>query len=250
MPVFLDIINSIRPALLSLLPVLVAVWIGYRLGLITYFRRKEHEQIIHRYLDQGVDLLSANIDHTLSVFRENWAHSLRLLKEFKGTASSGLPFRKESYQELFLKYEPKSFSIVPFYKVKSLVGGDIFWQSGQDLFAFVGSSYDFFENDLRLALSAYVDNRLKSASPEQIYQKYSEEIWRLNQEAERFYLILKELQNIALLLETKPISFKDLEKLKHHPEIRESIRLLKERFAESISIANKQNLVESDDPQA
>ena len=138
MSAFIKILNSTQPILLILLPVLVTALLGYWLGLRTYFKRKEHEQIIHRYLEQGVDLLSANLDHALSIFRENWAYSLRLLKEFRGTASTEL-LRKESYDERFLRYEQKSFSIIPFYKVRSLVGEDIFWVSGQDLFVREGT---------------------------------------------------------------------------------------------------------------
>jgi hypothetical protein len=80
---WIEFLEEMRPAFVSMLIALLTIWLGYRLGLIAYFRRKEHEQIIQRYLEQGVDLISANIDHALSVFRENWSQSLWLLKEFR-----------------------------------------------------------------------------------------------------------------------------------------------------------------------
>lgn len=231
MSFFISVLDALRPALLSLLPALIAVWIGYRLGMLAYFKKKDHEKIILRYLELGIDLVSSNIDHALSIFRENWAHSLWLLKEFSGTADVELPIRKESYQGKFLKYEPKSFSVTPFYKIKSIVGDDIFWDACQDLYAFVGTTYDFFENDLRLALEAYSEKKIEISSPKKFHEKYVAKIKRLNKESERFYVILKELQNVALYVETKPIGFRELEKLKLSPEIRKSVNSLKKAFS-------------------
>ena len=246
MPTFIAVLEALKPALLSLLPAFIVIWLGYRLGMLTYFKQKENEKIIQRYLEWGIDLISSNVDHALSIFRENWVHSLLLLKEFRGTTDVGLPLRKESCQEKFLKYEPSSFLITPFYKVKSLVGDDIFWESCQDLFAFVGATYDFFENDLRLAIEAYSEEKIPISSSKQFHDKYAEEVWRLNKESERFYVILKELQNIALHLETKPMVFRDLERLKMTPEIKQSVALLKEAFSEAILSAKKKGQIKEE----
>jgi hypothetical protein len=247
MSTFINFLDILKPSLLSLLPALVVIWLGYRLGMVAYFKRKEHEKIIQRYLETGIDLISFNIDHALSVFRENWAHSLRLLKEFRGTAATGLPIRKESCHEKFLKYEDNSFSITPFYKVKSIVDDDIFWEACQLLFAFVGSAYDFFENDLRLAIEAYSNNDIQIPNPKQFHDKYTEEIWRLNKESEKFYVILKELQNIALHLETKPMVFRDLEGLKNSPEIKLSVAIMKNSFTNAIQFNEKKSEIKDEE---
>ena len=122
---------EIQPIFFSLLPVLVSIWLGYRLGLLTYFQKREHEQIIKRYLEQGVDLISSNVDHALGIFRENWALSLMLLREFRGSNKANISMRKESLDRKFLMYDEKSFVVSPFYKIKSLVGDDVFWKSTQ-----------------------------------------------------------------------------------------------------------------------
>ena len=107
----IEFLNEMRPTFVSLLIALLTIWLGYRLGLLTYFQKKEHEQIIKRYLEQGVDLISSNIDHALGTFNENWALSLRMLKEFRSTNLANVPMRKESFNKEFLRYDSKSFSV-------------------------------------------------------------------------------------------------------------------------------------------
>lgn len=177
----------------------------------------------------------------MSIFRENWAHSLRLLKEFRGTAEAGFPLRKKSLRKAFLKYETSSFSVTPFYKVRSITGDDIVWEACQLLFAFVGAAYDFFENDLRLALEEYSKDSNQISSHEKLYDEYTKEVHRLNKEADKFYLILKELQNIVLYVETRPIGFRGLERLKDLPEIKQSIVSLRKVFADTNSLSENKN---------
>ena len=74
------------------------------------------------------------------------------------------------------------------------------------LYAFVGSAYDFFENDLKLTIHLYCNNDLNNPEPEDIYNGLMEEVWKKYKESEKFYLIIKELQNLALILETEPNS--------------------------------------------
>lgn len=206
----IELLNELKPTLSSLLTALVSIWLGYRIGLLTYFQKKEHEQIIQRYLEQGVDLISSNMDHALTVFRENWSLSLRMLREFRETNSANIPMRKESYNKEFIIYDSKSFSVSPYYKIKSLVGDDVFWESAQMLFAFVGNSYSFYENDLKLCIQAYYNPDVETSSFEEIYESYLEQVKNLNEESNKYYKIIMELQNLALELETKPLSFKDI----------------------------------------
>jgi hypothetical protein len=59
-------------------------------------------------------------------------------------------------------------------------------------------------------------------------------------------VVLKELQNIALHLETKPMGFRELERLKKSPEIKQSVALLKEAFSESLLFAKKRGQIKEE----
>lgn len=231
----IDLLNEMQPTFLPLLITLISIWLGYRLGLLTYFQKKEHDQIIQRYLEQGVDLISSNIDHALSVFSENWSLSLRMLKEFRETNSANVPMRKEAYNREFLIYDTKSFSVSPYYKIKSLVGDDIFWESAQSLFAFVGSAYSFFENDLKLTIQAYYNPAVETASSDKIYECYVKKVRNLMEESYKYYKIVMELQNLAVGLETKPLSFKDLVSFKDKPLSKTIVKRLRSELLDKVS---------------
>ena len=59
-------------ALLTGTFVLLAAYIAYKSGLKAYFRKREHEQIIKRYLDEGIDRVLAGVNQALRVFVDNY----------------------------------------------------------------------------------------------------------------------------------------------------------------------------------
>lgn len=231
----IEFLNEMRPTFVSLLIALLTICLGYRLGLLTYFQKKEHEQIIKRYLEQGVDLISSNIDHALSTFNENWALSLQMLKEFRETNLANVPMRKESFNKEFLQYDLKSFSVSPYYKIKSLVGDDVFWESAQSVFSFVGNAYSFFENDLKLTIQAYYNPDVDTASYDKIFDKFSTKVQDLMEDSFKYYKVVMELQNLAVALETKPLSFKNLVSLKDKPLSKTIVKRLRSELLEKIS---------------
>jgi len=231
----IEFLNEMRPTFVSLLIPLLTIWLGYRLGLLTYFQKKEHEQIIKRYLEQGVDLISSNIDHALVTFSENWALSLRMLKEFRETNQANVPMRKESFNKEFLQYDLKSFSVSPYYKIKSLVGDDVFWESAQSVFSFVGNAYSFFENDLKLTIQAYYNPDVETASYEIIFDKLSSKVRELMEDSYKYYKVVMELQNLAVALETEPLSFKNLVSFKDKPLSKTIVKRLRSELIEKIT---------------
>jgi len=202
------------------------------LGILTYYQKKEHELIIKRYLENGVDLVSSNVDHALSTFRENWAQSIRLLREFKETNSTKIGMRKESLEENFTLYDKQSFSVSPFFKLKFLVGDDVFWESVQLLFAFVGSAYDSFENDIKIVIQEYQKNGNKHFTYQEIYDELMEEVKKLHDKSDKYYKIIAELQNLAFMLERNPLNFKDLENFSDKPKVIKLVKRLKRETKE------------------
>ncbi|MBW2004798.1 MAG: hypothetical protein JRI72_09330 [Deltaproteobacteria bacterium] len=133
----------------------------------------------------------------------------------------------------------KIFLISPFYKIKSLVGEDIFWESTQLLFAFVGTTYDFFENDLKFAIQTFYENDIPTAPAEKIYESYLEEIRNLHEKSNKYYKIIMELQNLAMLLETKPLNFKDISSFKDKREVKEIVKRLQSELIEEHEITQE-----------
>jgi len=68
-------------------------------------------------------------------------------------------------------------------------------------------------------------------SSDKIVEADFEKVRRLMEESYNYYSILKELQNIALILETDTsLTFDKLEKLKRNKEIIETVNSLKAKF--------------------
>lgn len=241
----LNILIEFQPLLQAILPPLILVWLGYKLGLSKYLQEREdelkilsdnreYEIIISRYLENGVDKALEAVEHALENFRENWSHSLSLLKEFRETQKAAIQIRENSVNKQFIKYDSKAFSLAPAYRIKSIIGDDIYWHVIQLLFAFVGNSYEFFENDLRLCLYTFTKTDRIEASADKIYESYLNEVRRIHVESEKYYNIILELYNLSQTLESGVFNFEKFSNLKNHPDIIEGIQRLKDTFKKEL----------------
>ena len=165
-----DQLYEMQNILLNLLIPLVVVWLTYRLGLLTYLKkyrdsqnelskRREYEIILSRYLENGVDLALANIEHALSIFRENYHNALALLRIFRDSIETELDIpeiENKIKKTNFYSYHIDSFRVAPLIKIRRLSGYSAIWDEYQDLMVFVGSTFHFFEDDLKTMMLQYL----------------------------------------------------------------------------------------------
>lgn len=225
---FIVMINDLNSELIGFLSsgyiqIIVTAILAYWFGVRKYFIQRSHEQFIKRYLESGLDVLVANIEHALEVFRANYAHGIRVLKNFKSKAKYKNQILKEEYSEQFVRYRRDAFYLTPVYKLQTLVGkenGEKFWKMIQYLFAFLDKTSDFFEDDLYFAFKNY-ENLSPTKPINEVCDIYLEAIKKYNDDIQKFYVLLCQLQNIALLIEANPFSFKDIKKIKQMQCIQE-----------------------------
>ena len=240
----LEILTIIQPLLIAILPPLILIWLGYKLGMVKYLNGKKNELITKRYLENGVDKAIAGVEHALAVNNENFRRGLGLLKQFKETKKAGIELRKISLVKGFVDYDIKQFSVEPFYKIKALIDDDIYWNLYQLLYFLVGKTYDFLENDLKLAIESIDSDLLLKVSVDEFCDNYVERLNELHTESDKCYKIQLELVNIAMvtesiLFESGKLSFKDIKTFKDKPEIKEGIKNLRDVFGEEIDMMNK-----------
>ncbi len=237
----LEYLKTLEPLLIAILPALLVVWLGYRIWLVKYLTEKINELILKRYLENGVDKTLAGVDHALAVHNENYRRGVSLIEEFRGAKNEGIKLRKTTIEKGFIDYDIKYFTVVPFYKIKVLVRDNIYWDSYQLLYAFVGKSYNFLENDLKLAIEG-IESGLNLKVPVDVFcDKYLERLKELQTESFKYYKIQLELFNIAMalelnLLKSGKLSFKDIKTFKDRQEIKKGIKHLKDVFGKE---ANK-----------
>lgn len=209
---------------------LLAAYIVYVLGKSAYFRQKEFELITERYLKEGLDKISQQIDYSLGVFRHNWDHSLNIIKSFRAL---GKDMRKELYQSGFINADPSLLEIWRDFRLNDIIDDDVFYHAHLSLDAFLRNSYAFFIDDLCAIVKITVEGGQEhkaTASREKIFESYLKEIEHLDKEVQPFYILLEELQKLAAALQTQRFSFRKLKKFHRTQIVKQSISVVKEHF--------------------
>jgi hypothetical protein len=188
--------------ILQIVVALLGAYIAYRLALAAYFRQKEFENVRTRYLDQGIELACSQVDYALGVFRHNWMLMLRTLKQYR-EAEHLVPI--DDFDAQLKEVDQSHFQLTPIYKIKALVGSDVFWIAHQKVFSFVGTANEVIKADFALALKRMVRQPQHPRKQEFLDSGY-EKAQELNRDAGRYYAVVGELQNLAEMLERENLS--------------------------------------------
>lgn len=216
------------------IPAGLAYWFGRRQYLI----KRDHEQITKRYLENGIDVIVEGIEHALGVFRENFAHSLRILKTFRNKKNADISPSPEDYAtDCFLRYKQELFYTAPFYKLILLCGeeAEIFHNQTQHLFAFVESATNFFQYDMCVALKEFAEGNRITVDAKTLSDDYLKVVKDYSDKSQKYYDLLNELQKIAFALETEPIRYRNLKKFRDRQEIKQTLENVKNIFKNSDS---------------
>lgn len=211
---------------------LIAAYVVYRLGRHSYFQQKEYELVVERYLKDGIDSISKNVDRSLAVFRHNWWHCTIVLKNFRDL---GVDMNRSLYMEGLIEPSPENFDMWRDYRLADIVGDQFLNKVHQSLDAFVKSSYAFFQHDLCHGVRITVEGGkgLKvTATNDEIFENFLEEANEWNARSYRYYSLIGELQKISSIIQTERLDFKQLKKLRERSEVSQSLQRLKELFAD------------------
>lgn len=123
----------------------------------------------HVRVCEGLDSFAADIEHALSVFNNNWRHSLTVLKYYRDMDSA---MRKELLEEGFIDLDMMHFRVRPNYRIGQLAEDKIFWNVQQLLFSFVGTETSFFKDDLGGAIRLAISGGTEKASKDEMIRNY------------------------------------------------------------------------------
>jgi len=209
---------------------LAIVVLAYLFARAAYFRQKEYELVVRRYLNECLDEISASVDKALALYRHNWWQGTVVLKHFRDL---GPDMRKDLYQNVFIEPSPYQYKISCFYRLEDLVGGDVFDIAQQYLDAFTREAYAFFQDDLSQAVRLFIKGSKTinfKATKEELISTYEEQILRLDSKVKRFYVYLHELQNLASIVQTKRFTFKSIKKIQNQKDVEEIVNRMREAF--------------------
>lgn len=211
----------------------LSAFLAYKYGLVSYFKQREHEQIIKRYLEEGIDRAEASIEHAVGVFTDNNRIALSIVRALI-QKEAGLAIEEKDYSLAFRKYEQQYFDSIPFVKIHRLVGDTIFWKSAQLLYAFVDGKSIWFENDFRMAVKNIVEGTvdvpiktLLEATRERLHEDF--------ENSKKYLHILLELDSIAHIIEIESkLTMSELSEFKNRSDVKNSIQKLNDIFAEDL----------------
>lgn len=224
-----DISKLIQPATTIITALLV-----YELGKTAYFRQKEYELLTKRYLDEGVDAIAKNVDRSLAVFRHNWWQATVIIKHYR---DMGKDVRPELYKSPgFVAPEPEMFEIWRDYRLKDIVGDQIFNRAHQSLDAFLRTSYAFFQDDLteivRLSVEGGKEHKI-TGSRDEAAKLYIAKLMELDKEAKRYYILLGELQRLAKIIQSEQFTSESIQTIQYRAEVHNGVEILKKHFPET-----------------
>lgn len=172
---------------------LVAAYLVYLFGLRSYFAQRDYEYLQRRYLEEGLDRVSADIGQALSVFRHNWQLTFRFLKLYR---DSPMPIDAREFIEDFRKLDQSLLHIPAAHRVHTLAKNPLIWNGYQKAIAFVTVSNDDMRADFGTALLSMVGNP-NDPNKAAFIRDAEGLVTRLNAEAEKFYVLLSVLQDLA-----------------------------------------------------
>jgi len=209
-----------------------AVFVAYLLGLRAYHLQREYELVRRRYLDEGLDAFAADVEHALGVFKNNWQHSLTILKHYREMDAA---MRKELLDTGFLDVQMSQFRVRPNFRIATLVGDHVFWNVQQLLFAFVGTSTAFFKEDLCGAVRHAVSGGALKAPKKDMIDEYVKECEAHLANANRYHVLLAEVQAMTTELEKERLTLAKIHEFKNRKAVKNSLKRLKEAFADKLA---------------
>lgn len=226
---------EIISALIMGISVLGVAFIGYFFGLRTYFKRREHELILKRYLDEGIDLLSELIDKASQVFLYNHKKANDIVSKLESLPEAYL----STVKFRTIQAEPK---FTPYSKLTYLLGDNIFVLCVQSLLVFIDSQCDYLDSSFRsLALEAINilrDNRDEdSETLKAMYEEFAKTLKsQLDEDIENFTefsFIRTTFQKIALILEKETsLTWAYVSEFRNRNEIKQFVELVKKKDTE------------------
>jgi hypothetical protein len=220
--------------LIPVVAAIAAVSVGSWFARRAYFEQKDYEWIRERYLHDGLDRISVQVEKSLAIFRHNYSHALTVLKFFR---DAGEDIPEELYKTGFIEPEPAMFEFWPDYRINDLIRDNIIHQARELLDAFVRNSYAFIKGDICTAITRTREPGKKikiTSTPKEISEMLFSELEKYNKESERYYEILPVLHDFANLLQTHRLSLKNLKEFHNREIVKQPINMLRQVFANDI----------------
>lgn len=206
---------------------LLAAYIAYKCGLGTYFRRREHEQIIRRYLDEGIDRVLAGVNQAQRVFIDNHLKALKTLRQVEEGQKVNIPVMFETCGRHILES-------TPYNKINYLIGDQVFGLFIALFLGIIDGQSEVLEKEFQQLHHIITEKGTQATlSPDLTVEEVRVSLNVSYKKTEKCFLLTDELQQLASILEKQTtLSWPALSQFKNLPEVKQSVKRLKKIYAE------------------
>jgi hypothetical protein len=136
---------------------IIAAWIGLKI----YFRQKEYELIKQRYLENSLDIISAELEFRYNALSHNWQVCIEALERIKLDHPAIKPI---DFQKYFIDFPEIKFLQAPHARLKSLTKTDAYKNSYLNALINFQLANDFITKDIPSHIEKFEKGEIRESA--------------------------------------------------------------------------------------
>lgn len=235
-----DIVFWLIDVAKEVIPLAAAGWFALRL----FFKQKEHESITGRYLEGGIDKVASGMSENLDAYRNNWARTLHLLKEYR---EYGDKFDMKEFTKGYAEIHAGNLESIANRRVYDLTGSFVFYNAYQSVLTFCVNSNNEMEKEIAKAIEISMSEEGKKIDSSRVVKEVEKVLFKLDEEANLYEPIVTQLVNIGGVLEKQKISYKKLENFRKNDQVIKAVQSVEAALK---SIEPESHVIKENSPMA
>ncbi len=205
-----------------------AAFLTYSFGLQTYFRKREHEQIMKRYLDNGLDIVFGGVQHACRVFSNNFFGAKAAIRQLEEDAVKSEKDEEVTPIVEFERFEQRYLELTTYHKLTELTGKNIFEIAIHCLFRMVDDHSVFLAREVQPFRAKKATDVLPFFAKLNWIDSQNEDY---NQKVKKYFCLCDELHIVVSSFEKqKMLSWDNVAEFRDRPEIKASAQRLRKKI--------------------
>ena len=202
-----------------LLTAVLAYWV--------YYAQKQYELLVSRYLDQGIDVIAAELQSAIEAANHNWARCVDLLREYRDL---GAKFDAEQLDLRFIERPAGKLQHTANFRVFKIVGNTDFWVLYQLAISDLDTATNRFSREYPNAVRVAIGRNLSAPARTRATEQVLDESRRRHDSIQKWANLLAELHRLRDFLEGKRLTHRYLRRVNKKKEIKTFIDNLRKHF--------------------
>lgn len=208
---------------ITVIGVLLTALLAYRV----YHAQKEYEMLVSRYLDEGLDVLAAELQSAIEAVNHNWARCVDILREYRDL---GTKFDEDQLNAGFIERPAGKLQHIANFRVYKVVGDTDFWVLYQLAISDLDTAMYRLSREYPNAVRLVISHKLNDAAKKHAVEHVSQESKKRHDSIQKWANLLAEIHGLRDFLEGKRLTHRYISRAKKKKEIKTFIKNLKKHF--------------------